>query len=53
MLVPLDGFNVVEIIEPLIGVMDAPFLLFSIDEFGLSCGIPATVATSFLTLILE
>ena len=53
MLVPLDGFNVVEIIEPLIGVMDAPFLLFSIDEFSLSCGIPATVATSFLTLILE
>ena len=50
MLVPFDGFKVVEMIEPLMGVPDAPLNLFSICEFGLSWGIPATVATSFLTL---
>ena len=49
-LVPFDGFKVVEMIEPLMGVQDALFNLFSICEFGLSWGIPATVATSFLTL---
>ena len=51
MLVPFDGFKVVEMIEPLMGVQDAPFNLFSICEFGLSWGIPATVATSFFTLL--
>ena len=50
MLVPFDGFKVVEIIEPFMGVQDAPFNLFSICEVVLSWGIPATVATSFLTL---
>ena len=51
MLVPFDGFKVVEMIEPLIVVQDAPFNLFSICEFVLSWGIPATVATSFFTLL--
>jgi len=52
MFVPLDaGFNVADITALFIGVQETPFLLLSLEEFGLSWGIPATVATSFFTLI--
>ena len=54
MFVPLDdGFNVVDITAPFIEVQETPFLLLSFDKFVLSWGIPATVATSFFTLIFR
>ena len=48
--VPLAAFIVAEMIGPLIGVQETPFLLPSTVEVGLFWVMPATAVTSFFEL---